>query len=124
MNPLTYVCHFCYAFFGIFVVTYLFWTCYLAYTSLKASKDLNTLPRVAFILALPLIAAAYVLDVFYNIFIASFIFLELPRTLTLTARCSSHLSDTGWRGNLARWLCKNLLDPFQTGGHCHGAARD
>lgn len=41
------------------------------------------------------------IDVAFNIVIGSMLFLELPRTLTFSQRCSSHFYDLGWRGKIA-----------------------
>lgn len=126
-----------------FLITYLFWICFLAYAGIKAAKDDGrAIPRTAMVLASPFVFAAFVFDIVYNIFLGSILFVELPKTATLTARASSHLRDglrmkadrtwterdpdasllVRWRGALARWLCANLLDPFQLGGHCSAIA--
>lgn len=106
-----------------FAITYIFWICFLAFAGVKAAKDAGrTIPKVAMALASPFIVAAFVLDVVYNLTFGSLLFAEVPRTWTLTARASSHLKEDGYRGRVARWLCSNLLDPFQTGGHCHAIA--
>jgi len=102
-----------------FIITYIFWLHYLIYSAFKAAKDAGRkIPGIAYALVSPVIVGGYAIDVAYNATLGSLMFLELPRTPTLTARCSSHLQEQGWRGAEARWLCKNLLDPFQTGGHC------
>ncbi len=100
-------------------LTYLFWVCFLAYAGVKAAKDAGrAIPRLTMALAMLFIVPSEIFDIFYNLTLGSLLFAEWPRTLTLTARCSSHLHETGYRGAVARWLCFNLLDPFQMGGHC------
>ena len=103
----------------VFSIAYIFWCFYLMYSAFKAAQDAGRIiPTIAKWLFYPLLLAGLLLDVVYNATFGSLMFLEFPRTWTLTARCSSHLKEDGWRGAEARWLCKNLLDPFQTGGHC------
>lgn len=41
------------------------------------------------------------IDVAFNFVIGSILFLEPPRTLTFSQRCSYHLHDGGWRGKVA-----------------------
>ena len=101
------------------VISYVFWVCFLAFSGYKAATDAKRqIPAVTMMLLCPFGIFAVALDVFYNLTFAIALFLELPRTWTLTARCDSHLKETSWRGAMARWLCANLLDPFQQGGHC------
>ena len=58
--------------------------------------------------------------------LSSLPFLDLPQEWLLTTRCDRYLSianPTGlnkYRQRFARLLCQNLLDPFQSGGHCRG----
>ena len=56
------------------------------------------------------------LDVLFNIFIGTFIYVEAPREITFTARCSRHKRGVGWRKDKAKWWCLQLnkFDP----GHC------
>jgi hypothetical protein len=103
-----------------FAITYCFWLHYLVFSAFQAAKDAGReIPWLAYALVMPVIAAGFAIDVVYNATFGSLMFWERPRKpWLLTARCSSHLSDPGWRGAEARWLCRNLLDPFQSGGHC------
>ena len=59
----------------------------------------------------------YLVDVFFNFVFGTIIFLEPPRQLTFTARCSQYLDDNTWRGTRARIFCKrmNIVQP----NHCH-----
>jgi hypothetical protein len=56
------------------------------------------------------LALGLVLDIGFNIFFASLIFLELPETdnLTFTKRCRKWRTDAGYRGEFARWVCERL----------------
>jgi hypothetical protein len=58
-----------------------------------------------------------VVDVTFNLTVGTIALLEWPRQATFTQRCSSHLGEPGWRGDLCRKVCSQL-DLFQEGGHC------
>jgi hypothetical protein len=108
------------ALLAFLAISYFFWAHYLVFSAFKAAKDAGrAIPRIAIALVAPILVTGFSIDVVYNATLGSLLFLEIPRTWTLTARCSSHLKDDTWRGALARWFCAKLLDPFQTGGHCH-----
>lgn len=109
-----------YILIAFFVFSYVFWLHFLIFTAYQAARDAGRpIPKVTLVMVAPAILIGALQDVIYNATLGSLLFLERPRTWTLTARCDSHLDDTAWRGALARWLCHYLLDPFQTGGHCH-----
>jgi hypothetical protein len=100
-------------------ISYLFWIHFLVFASYKGAVDAKRgVPKVTLILIAPPLLTGLLIDVSYNLTFGCLLFLELPRTWTLTSRCDSHLKETTWRGSLARWFCSNLLDPFQAGGHC------
>lgn len=56
------------------------------------------------------LALGLLLDVGFNIFIASLFFLEFPETdnLTFTKRCRKWKADSGYRGGFSRWVCARL----------------
>lgn len=58
------------------------------------------------------------MDVALNV-VASILLLDIPLEVTLSQKLS-RLNDTGgWRGDVARWVCAELLDPFDPRGrHC------
>jgi len=69
----------------------------------------------------PIGIVGVVLDILFNIFIGSVIFLERPHELLFTARCARHKryvlgQAVTWRMRLARFMCRQLnqIDP----GHC------
>lgn len=105
---------------GIFIGGwFLLWIMFLAVMSLKAAKDSGKLTGVAYGFGMVVLIIGYLVDFLINMAPATVLFLEPPFELTVTARCGSYLTDPGFRGGIARWLCRNLLDPFQIGGHCH-----
>lgn len=97
------------------------WVLFLAIMALKAARDAGVqfAPVVRWggylLLAVGLVADA-------SLQLAStLLFFDLPRETLLTYRCRRYLlGPDGWRKTLARAICRNLLDPFQAGGHCHG----
>jgi hypothetical protein len=100
--------------------TAVLWVFFLATMALKAANDAGNIPSFIKPAAYALIGVGLVIDFLVNVFVASFLFLELPTELTVTARVSRHEHHgEGWRQVLATWICKNLLDPFSVGGHCN-----
>lgn len=102
--------------FLLIVIFYLTWIFYLAVMSLK--RERTNLSRTAVYLAMPVLILGYVMDVIFNMTVGMVIFLEPPHELLFTSRCKRWLSQKTWEGSLARWFCRNLLDPFDDGGHC------
>jgi hypothetical protein len=103
----TYLALYIYAFYLLFVVT----------MAAKAAWPMLTLlPRI---LLAPVAIVAVLLDVVFNVFVATFIFMDLPQEYMFTQRLNRYkYGESDWRTVVAVWLCKNLLDPFQSGGHC------
>lgn len=96
-----------YAFYLLFVVT------------MAAKAAWPTLPLPARILLAPAALVAVLLDAAFNITLATIIFADLPREPLFTARLNRYRAGTSaWRTAVATWICRNLLDPFQSGGHC------
>ncbi len=105
-----------------FLLGYATWAFYLLFTALVRARDAGTISRVSLVFGYPLIAVGAVLDVALNITVGTVLFLELPhpKRLFLTARMTRLIrEDDGWRGDLAAWICGNLLDAFDPSGkHC------
>lgn len=64
----------------------------------------------------PWAVVGLLMDILFNWTVGSLIYAELPRELTFTSRCKRHKRSVRWRGNVARWWCRQLeqIDP----GHC------
>jgi hypothetical protein len=105
---------------GIFLGLYVLWVFYLAVMSLWRAKRENVLGPLALIFGVPVLGVGAVLDFLVNTSIASVLFWELPREFLLTKRLQRHIKfSQDWRRTLARFICKNLLNPFDpTGDHC------
>lgn len=99
---------------------YVLWVLFLAVMALKSAKDAGTLApdSDAYYLGMSVLLIGYIVDFICNI-LASAIFLEPPFELTVTARVSRWKNSPGVRGDIARWMCAKILDPFQLGGHCN-----
>jgi hypothetical protein len=107
---------------GIVVFTIFLFTFYLAYCTLRVARDNGKLalaPGAVKTVCWTILVVAVLLDVIFNIVIGSIAFLELPewKRITFTMRCKKHMTATGFRGRLARWVCEGWLNPFEA-GHC------
>lgn len=105
----------------VMIYLYLFmlttWVLFLAAMNLKG--NLTKITPVAKLFAYPTAIVAWLWDCAFNIFAGTLLFLELPHELVFTSRCERHMKEKGWRGQEARFWCRNLLDPFDPGGkHC------
>lgn len=97
---------------------YVTWAFYLLAMSLIQARRAGRITRTALVLGYPLVIIGLVLDFAMNMLVTA-AFLDPPRELLLTTRCNRYIdSYTDWRHRTALWLCQNLLDPFDIGGHC------
>lgn len=104
---------------GIFALMYLTWFFYLAVENLIRAKRAGNLKWQAAIFAYPMAFVGIVFDSLLNLTIGTLLFVELPRQGLFTARLDRHCAQPTWRGAIARWICTNMLDPFDaTGTHC------
>lgn len=104
----------------VFAAMYLTWFFYLAVENLIRAKNAGSLKWQAAIFAYPMAFVGIIFDALLNATIGTVFFVEVPRQWLFTARLELHCADTvTWRGGLARWICANLLDPFDANGvHC------
>ena len=96
--------------------SYVLWFSFLAVMALRATW--GRLPLTVKVIAAPGVVSMVVLDVLFNIAIASFLFIDPPHQWFFTQRISQYKLLPTWRTPIAKWICTNLLDPFQLGGHC------
>jgi uncharacterized membrane protein len=107
-------------FFLLFIMGwFVLWVLFLAVMALKRARDEGRIKKAdpPYYLGIVVLSIGYVVDCVMNI-LASVVFFEPPMETTVSARCKRHLNDEGFRGAIARWLCQNLLNPFDIGGHC------
>lgn len=108
-----FVIWFLYAFYGLYILVM---GVYRAHLQKK-------LTRLNYVLCFPWVLVGYLFDVFANVVIMPFIFLELPRETLVTTRLKRHLrtpvDDRDWRYDLASLVCTKLLDIFDPyNAHC------
>lgn len=92
------------------------WIYYVAIIRLYREK--SKLSPVAYGMTILGALVGIPLDISLNL-ICSVIMLDVPKEVTLSQKLS-RLNDTGgWRGDVSRWICAELLDPFDPRGfHC------
>lgn len=97
---------------------YLLWLLFLAVMALHWRW--YELPRVVRVLAIPAVLVAVTLDIIFNFTFACVLFLKLPAKgeWTFSQRIGRYKQRVDWREPIAHWICGNLLDPFEIGGHC------
>lgn len=92
---------------------------YLAVMQLAAKRD--QLHGVMLGLAMLILWIGLALDFILTVVIGTIIFADLPRESKFTDRLKRHLmrDSAQWRYREARWICDNLLNPFDPKGrHC------
>jgi hypothetical protein len=95
---------------------YALWLFYLAVMALKRARDAGQLTRVSYALGAPILLFGWALDVAVNWIVMTALLVELPRETTVTARLKRHKLDNGFRGRIARWFARHLLDAFDPSG--------
>lgn len=103
----------------------LMWQTYVIYIAAMHLKRYEALieqkPRPIRWFGLSVLAVGVACDVVLNVVVASVAFLDPPRELLLTRRLQRYVDKPAlaWRRGLARWVCHNMLDPFDPKGrHC------
>ena len=96
-------------------LVYILWLLFIVVMAL--SHIWHDLPMTTRLLAVPAVLLAITLDVLLNL-AATVFFLDLPKEETFSQRMSRYKREDGRRAGIARWVCSNLLDPFEIGGHC------
>jgi hypothetical protein len=103
---------------------YATWLLFVAIMGFRAAKLAGKLSKPVFVLALPALAAGVLLDFMLQV-VSTPIWLDPPRELLLTLRLDRYLTLTNptgldaYRQRVAKWVCSNMLDVFESGGHCH-----
>lgn len=108
---------------GLAFATYLafaaMWLQYLAVMNLKENRTKLTV--AAKLWAYPMLWVGLFSDMMFNFVIGTVVYIELPHEILFTTRCNRHLQEGGWRRSVARWFCRNFMDPFDPAGrHCNG----
>lgn len=95
---------------------YVLWPIYIASMGLMSARDSGTIGPVTIALGYPVVITGLALDVFLNATVCSAIFMELPKEWTITHRLRRYKPFPDWRGQVARWIARHLLDPFDPSG--------
>ena len=91
-----------------------FWGMFVLVMGIYRAHLAGRLTKVTTILGLPFVIVGYAVDIFSNIFIATFIFAELPHEFMVTTRFVRYNAQPGnnWRKDIATYICENMLDVF------------
>lgn len=89
------------------------WVFFLAYSALKLNWDYLR-PEVKAVGGL-VVLAGLIVDVGLNWTVG--LVLGVTRDFTLSQKCRWLGQGSGWRARVAKYLCKNWLNPFDI-GHC------
>lgn len=103
----------------LFGSLYYCWVLFLAVMALYRAKLAGTLTITQKILGYPLLYFALFVDTLVNLGPCTLLFgFDLPKEWLTTFRLIRLKKDTGWRGKLARYLCRQLDNIDPTGCHC------
>ncbi len=104
------------------LASFCMWVGYLALTNLERERVESGLTPPQRLGAGILLLIFGPLDVLLNWTFCILLFLELPQEATISKRCMRHFTEDGWRGDIARWLGRHALDPFDhRGAHVNAA---
>lgn len=96
-----------------------FYALYLSVMALFRAYKAGTMPIASKVFGYQILAVGLIVDVVMNLTLFSVFFLELPREWLVTTRLKRHIHQSGFRGWMARFLCHEILSPFDpTGSHC------
>lgn len=108
--------------YALFVIAFLwaFWAMYVLVMGIYRAHLAHRLVGLNRVMALPVVAVGYAMDVAANWIIAPLVFLDRPREALVTSRLIRYKRDgSGWRYRVANFICERLLDVFDpTGDHC------
>jgi hypothetical protein len=112
-----------YVFYAIAAVAFFWasWALYVFSMGIYRAYLNRKLVGLNLVMAWPIVAVAFTIDVLANITIASLIFLDPPEELLVTNRLQRYMAgDTeSWRYKIASYICDHILDIFDpNGNHC------
>lgn len=98
------------------IFTYALYVFYAAVMNIKRVRDLGKLTLLGKIFGYPTLIIGLILDLIINVFVMTFLLLELPRELTVTSRLKRHHEEsTGWRLAIVKFF-EPVLDPLDPSG--------
>jgi hypothetical protein len=99
-----------------FAITYALYVLYAAVMNIKRVRDAGKLTIIGKVLGYPTLVVGLFLDLLVNVFVMSFVLLELPRELTVTSRLKRHHKESkGWRLAVVKFF-EPVLDPLDPSG--------
>lgn len=105
-----------YAFLIALGLTYALYVFYCAVMNIKRVRDMGKLTTMGKVLAYPTLVIGLILDLLVNVFVMSFILVEIPQELTVTSRLKRHHKEsTGWRLAVVKFF-EPVLDPLDPSG--------
>lgn len=109
------------AFLITLAAVYLLWVHYVAAMRLMQVRDAGHLTLSMKLIGYPAVAFGLLLDLVVNTFLATLLFLELPKEFTVSARLTRHSDGhVGWRKSLAVAIRTALLDNIDPRGEHRG----
>lgn len=97
-------------------VTYGLYVFYCAVMNIKRVKDMGKLTPLGYAFGYPTLFIGLFLDLLCNVFVMTFILLELPKETTVTARLKRHhATSVGWRLAVVKFF-EPVLDPLDPSG--------
>ena len=99
---------------------WLLWVLYVFTMGVYRAPLSGRLKGITTWMSVPVVAIAYVADIFVNFTFATVLFLDWPKELLTTARLQRYMREgTDWRFILAKRICDDMLDVFDPdGAHC------
>lgn len=103
---------------GIYAFSLFCWVLYVAAMNFKRVYELGNVGRFAKINGRIVWFIAQPIDLALNI-LWSILLLDFPRELLLSPKLKRLKAKGGWRGKIATFVCRELLNPFDPDGkHC------
>lgn len=107
----------------LLIATLVLWLLYIPAATLVNKHKEDRFVGLLQFLVFFFVSIFYVLDVLFNYTYACILFMDKPRgdDWTLTARLKYYLHtppwESGWRGRLASFMCRYMIEPWDF-GHC------
>jgi len=107
--------------FDLFFATILLWGFFIVTANIIKRYKEGELSTSMKIIGWPVVIAFFLCDMAYNITYGTILFWQWPnyKRLTLTARLTYILrtAPDSWRGKIAMFMCKYMIEPWDA-GHC------
>ena len=101
---------------GSFVLTYALYVVYGSVMNIKRVRDAGKLTTMGKVLGYPTLVIGLFLDLLVNVFVMTFILMEIPREFTVTSRLKRHHAESvGWSLAVVKFF-EPVLDPLDPSG--------